>query len=179
MKKLSYASLKLKVNTDVTTFNFNGNEIEILKYLPIEDKYTLINVTLQNAKEGNIYNQVLLDAYFHLFIIMMYTNITFTDKQREDLLKLYDCLESNGLINLVLMNMDQDEYDQLYQQLIDNMESHLQYDNTAAGIINNIIEKLPERAEEMQKILDNFDQNKFQNVLDFAKAANGGRDINN
>ena len=29
----------------------------------------------------------------------------------------------------------------------------------------------------MKKIVDTFDKDKFQNVLDFARAANGGREI--
>ena len=45
------------------------------------------------------------------------------------------------------------------------------------GVITEIIDNLPLQAEQMQKIVDNFDPQKFQNVLDFAKAANGGREI--
>ena len=37
MAKVSYSSLKLKLNTNVKTFNFNGSEIEVLQYLPVED----------------------------------------------------------------------------------------------------------------------------------------------
>ena len=178
MNKVTYASLKLKINNEVKTFKYGDNTIEVLQYLPIEDKYSLINIALQSAKEGNIYNQVKLEAYFSLYVVMMYTNITFTDKQREDLLKLYDCLESNGIINSVVENMADGEYDLLYQYLTDTMEDSLKYNNTIAGVINNLIESLPAQAEEMQKIVDNFDKEKFQNVLNFAKAANGGREIN-
>ena len=177
MNKVTYAGLKLKVNTDTKTFDFNENKIEVLQYLPIEDKYSLINIALQNAKEGNIYNQVKLEAYFNLYIVMMYTNITFTDKQKEDLLKLYDCLESNGIINSVIENMAEGEYDQLYQYLVDTMNDSLHYNNTTAGVINNLIENLPAQADEMQKIVNNFDKEKFQNVLDFARSANDGRPI--
>ena len=178
MNKVTYASLKLKVDTDVKTFDYNGNLIEVLQYLPIEDKISLINIILQNSKEGNIYNLVKVNSYLRLYIVMLYTNLTFTDKQREDLLKLYDCLESNGIIEKVIDNMADGEYNDLYSFLYSTIEDRNKYENTAAGIINNIIEKLPEQAEQMQKIVDNFDQTKFQNVLDFAKAANGGRDIN-
>lgn len=177
MNKVTYASLKLKVNTDVKTFKHENSEIEVLQYLPIEDKYSLINISLQSAKEGNIYNPIKLDAYFHLYIVMMYTNITFTEKQREDLLKLYDCLESNGIITGTLMNMADNEYDKLYHLLQETMEDSLHYNNTVAGVVNNLIENLPAQAEEMQKIVENFDKEKFQNVLDFAKSANGGRPI--
>lgn len=175
--KVSYASLKLKINTEVKTFDFEGNKIEVLQYLPIEDKYSLINIALQSSKEGNIYNQVKLEAIFNLYIVMMYSNITFTDKQKEDLFKLYDCLESNGIINQVIMNMAEGEYKELYNLLSKTLEDRLHYDNTAAGVINNLIESLPAQAEEMQKIVDNFDKEKFKNVLDFAKSANANRPV--
>ena len=177
MNKLTYSSLKLKVNTEVKTFDYEGNKVEVLQYLPLEDKNSLINISLQNAKDGNIYNEVLLDAYFHLYIVMLYTNITFTEKQREDLMKLYDCLESNGIINNTIANMAEGEYDKLYSQLTNVMENRLHYNNTVSGVINNLIETLPAQAEEMQKIVDNFDKTKFQSVIDFAKAANGNRPI--
>lgn len=175
MNKISYTNLKLKVNTDVNTFDFNGNQIEVLKYLPLEDKYDLINLALQSAREEIIYNPIKLEAYFHLYIIMMYTNINFTEKQKEDKVKLYDTLKSNGLIDQVLMNMEEDEYNFLCDSLNQQEEDTLQYQNTIAGVVNNIIENLPVRAEEMQKIVDNFDASKFENVLNFAKAVNNGK----
>ena len=175
--KVSYASLKLKVNTEVKTFDYEGNKIEVLQYLPIEDKYSLINITLQGAKEGNIYNQVKLEAIFNLYLVMIYSNITITEKQKEDLFKLYDCLESNKIIDQVISNMAEDEYNELYDLLNKTIEDKLHYDNTAAGVINNLIESLPAQAEEMQKIVDGFDKEKFQNVLNFAKAANADRPV--
>ena len=64
MSKVSYANLKLKVDTSVDTFDFNNQTIEVLKYLPIEDKYDLIMITLQKAEEDGIYNDIKLDMYF-------------------------------------------------------------------------------------------------------------------
>ena len=113
----------------------------------------------------------------NLYIVMMYTNIVFTEKQKEDPMKLYDYLESNGVINQVIANLAEEEYKKLYNYLQDIMKDSLMYNNTVSGIINNLIETLPARAEEMQKIVDNFDKEKFQNVLNFAKAANGDRPI--
>lgn len=175
MNKISYTNLKLKVNTEVNTFDFNGNQIEVLKYLPLEDKCALINLALQSAKENAIYNPARLEAYFHLYIVILYTNINFTEKQKEDKIKLYDTLKSNGLIDQVLMNMDEDEYSALCEYLNQQESDILNYQNTIAGIIDNIIENLPIRAEEMQKIVNNFDPSKFENVLNFAKSVNNGK----
>ena len=175
MNKVTYSSLKLKLNNEIN--KIEGTDIEVLKYLPTEEKVSLINITLQNAKEGSIYNNVLLDAYFHLYIIMMYSNLTFTDKQKEDPMKLYDILKSNGLIDKILLAMDEEEYNKLNEYLNQQIQDIYQYRNTIGGVINDLIEQLPIKAEEAQKIIENFDPEKFQNVLNFAKAANGDRDI--
>ena len=39
---ISYANMKLKPVTTTHKFEWNGNEIEVLDYLPVEDKYDLI-----------------------------------------------------------------------------------------------------------------------------------------
>ena len=110
MAKVSYANLKLKTNQEVKKFEFNGQEIEVLQYLPTEDKYDLIMTTLQKSEEDGIYNDMKLDVYFHLHLVYMYTNLSFTDKQRENETKIYDTLKSNGFIDNLLINIPEYEY---------------------------------------------------------------------
>ena len=74
MGKVSYANMKLKVKNEVKTFKFQDNDIEVIQYLPVEDKNSLIGATLNKAKEGNLYNPLKLDMYFHLHLIYVYTN---------------------------------------------------------------------------------------------------------
>ena len=82
MGKISYANMKLKVNNEIKTFDFNGNKIEVLSYLPIEDKFDLVMITLQQSLVNEIYNSVKLEIHFNLNLVYMYTNISFTDKQK-------------------------------------------------------------------------------------------------
>lgn len=175
MSKVTYSSLKLKTN--VETNKIEGTEIEVLKYLPIEEKYSLINITLQSAKEGVLYNPVKLDAYFHIYLVMMYSNISFTDKQKEEPLKLYDVLKSNGLLDKIILAIDEEEYNDLIKYLNQQEEDIYHYKNTISGTISEIIEQLPARADELGNIINNFDPTKFKEVIEFAKAANGGRPI--
>lgn len=175
MSKVTYSSLKLKTN--VETNKIEGTEIEVLKYLPIEEKYSLINITLQSAKEGVLYNPVKLDAYFHIYLVMMYSNISFTDKQKEEPLKLYDVLKSNGLLDKIILAIDEEEYNDLIKYLNQQEEDTYHYKNTVSGTISEIIEQLPARADELGNIINNFDPTKFKEVIEFAKAANGGRPI--
>lgn len=177
MAKVSYANLKLKTKEEIKEFDFNGNKIEVLQYLPLQDKIDLIDITCQKAREDRLYSPIKIDAYFHLHLVYLYTNLTFTEKQREDEYKLYDCLMSNGLIDGVLMNMNKKEYESLLDLLNQKIEDELKYNTTAAAIFNQLITDLPKNAEAAKKIMDEFDPKKYQAVVNFATAANGGRPV--
>ena len=177
MEKVTYASLKLKNEVKTESFDFEGRKIEVLQYLPIEDKYSLINITLQKAKEGSIFNPVKIDWFFHLNLIYMYSNLTFTDKQREDEAKLYDTLVTSGLSDAIISKIPESEYETLFSYIETLMQDTLTYKNSISGTLSELVQTLPERAEQMQEIVNNFDPQKYQAVVDFAKAANGGRDI--
>lgn len=175
MSKIAYSKLNLKTDTSIKEVPFNGQIIEVTQYLPWEDKMSLINIVLQKAKEGTEYNPLKLDMYFSIYLVMMYTNITFTDKQREDEFKLANAINSGLLYDTVKDNIPEKELAYISSLLLNTAEARRKNYNSIAGVINDIIENLPVQAEQMQKIVDNFDQEKFQNVLNFAKSVNNGQ----
>ena len=126
---------------------------------------------------NGIYDPIQVDMYFHLHIIYMYTNLSFTDKQKEDEAKLYDLLESNGLIAAVLGVMNEHEYSILYAWIMDKQKKIMKYKNTAGAVLQSVINDLPRNAEAAAQIVQSFDPNKYQEVINFATAANGGRPI--
>lgn len=169
--KVSYAKLNLKINTEVNTFKFKDAEIEVLKYLPIEDKYDLIMVALQKAEEDGIYNELKLDMYFHLYLVYMYTNLSFTEKQKENEAKIFDSLKSNGFFDAFLSTIDENEYNELWNMMTEIKEDTLHYNTTAAAVIQKLITDLPKNAEAAAAIVENFDPEQYQQVINFAKAA--------
>ena len=175
--KVSYANMKLKMNTDVNTFDFGGQKIEVLKYLPAQDKYDLLMITLQKSLENGIYNDFKLNFYFELNLVYMYTNISFTEKQREDEFKIYNNLKSNGFFELFYQALDENEYNELFTQLNIIRKEKTKENRSITSIINKFINDLPSNAEAAAKIVENFNPEQFKNVMEFAKYANGGRDI--
>jgi len=173
MAKVSYASLKLKIEDSVK--KIEGTEIEVLQYLPIEDKYDLIRITLQKSRFEGLNSPIILDMYFHLFIVYMYTNISFTDKQKENEYKIYDSLKSNGLLDKILEAIPENEYNDLITFLSEELELKERYDLSISGLISKVINDLPTNAEAAMKIVDGFDKEKFGNVIDFAKSINNGQ----
>ena len=175
--KVSYANLKLKPISTTSSFEFGGQEIEVLNYLPIEDKYDLVMITLQKAEQDGVYNPLLLDLYFHLHLVYMYTNLSFTDKQKENEPKIYDTLTSNGFFDKFFEVLDEVEYDELMSYIEELQNMTLHYKNTAGAVLQSIIQDLPKNAQAAADIVNNFDPKQYQAVIDFATAANGGRNI--
>ena len=161
------------------TVKLNSLEVKVLQYLPISDKIDIIQIALQKSEESDgLYNELLLDMYFHLHIIFCYTDLEFSDEDLSDLMSLYDRLESHGFISEIMGAMDSDEYKNLVDYLEIYKKEKLGYKHTAAAVISRIIQDLPKNAEMFKEIMESFDPNKYQEVMNFATAANGGRDIN-
>ena len=136
-------------------------------------------ITLQKSLEdNNFYNDFKLNVYFELNLVYMYTNISFTEKQREDEFKLYDNLKSNGFFDLFFENMNENEYNELFNQLNTIKDAMIINKGNVINLLNKVIEDLPANAEAAAKIVENFDPSKLKEVVDFAKYANGGRSIN-
>lgn len=171
MSKIAYSKIGLKVNTEVNKFTFNNQEIEVLHYLPVEDKIDLIEIALQKAEEDGIYNETMLDMYFHLNMVYLYSNITFTEKQKENEPKLYDAMVSSGFMAAFLQAMDEDEYTAVFNDLQRVRASREKYDLSTAAIVKSLIVDLPENAKTAAAIVDGFDPAQFQRLLNFAKAS--------
>ena len=175
---VSYANMRLKVDTSTKVIDLgNGISIEVLNYLPINEKFNLIEKTLEKSYENNIYNPVKLDMYFALNLVYLYSNISFTDKQREDENKLYDVLQSNGVLDKIIDAIDDEEYNYLYTLLVETEEKRNEYGKSLIGIIDAMSSTISRDGQKLNEIVNQFDPNQFKNVLEFAQAANGNRPI--
>ena len=105
----------------------------------------------------------------------MYTNLSFTDKQRENELKLYDVLKSNGFIDLMLSHINDTEYTELQYYIDKYVEDNLTFKNTAGAVLQSVINDLPMNAQAAMDIVNSFDKTKYQEVINFANEANGNR----
>ena len=171
MASVSFTNLKLTVDKSVNTFDFNGVKIEVLKYLPIEDKKDLIQIAMQKSYEDGLYNDILLDVYFHLNLVYLYTNLNITDKQKEDEFKLFDKINSSGLMSAILDAMDEDEYEYLRNSLEKSIADQMKFKNSAAAVLQSVIQDLPANAAAAADIVNNWDASKFQSVQDMVNLA--------
>jgi hypothetical protein len=103
MSKISFSKFNLKKIDEIKIIKVNDIDIEVKQYLPINEKLDLIGRVISGAHDQNNFsNPIKLDVLSTLEIIMAYTNITFTDKQKEDVAKLYDLLTENGVAAQVM-----------------------------------------------------------------------------
>lgn len=175
---MNYSDLNLKINTDTKCISIlPGQDINILQYAPIEDKNSIIQMAIQNSEENGVYNLLKLDMYWQMYIVFTYTDIAFTDEEKADIVKIYDEFVSNGIMDAILNNINQDEILYIKNKIKDTLEAKIKYRNTIASVLNSFVENLPVNAEAAKNIIDKFDPESFQKVLKFATAANGNRPI--
>lgn len=137
--KPTFAKMNLKINTSVNTLMIGEQEIEIKQYLPIDAKLELISRVLSSAADDNNFaNPIKLDVFTNLELVFTYTNIQFTDKQKEDLVKLYDILESNGIFNIIIENIPKGEYTSIIEGVELCADAIYSYRNSVMGILENI-----------------------------------------
>lgn len=172
MAKLSFSKLGLTKNNNIKNVEYNGQNIEIKQYLPINDKIalvaTILNYTLNNG-ENRFPNPIQVEVFTVLECINKYTNINFTDKQKEDPAKLYDLIISSGLWDLILDNINKIDYGLLLKFINETIESYYKYHNSVFGIIESInrdYEQLNLDAKEIQeKLADPENMSLLKDVL--------------
>ena len=140
MAKVAFTKLGLKRKDEVKTVNVNNNVIEVKQYLPINDKLALISrvINLSHYSSNNFANPVQVEVIGTIEIIAAYTNLSFTEKQKEDYAKLYDLLEENGITKDLIGAIPEDEYAFLIDGINDSIEAVYKYQNSVLGILETV-----------------------------------------
>lgn len=156
MAKVPFTKLKCKINENEIPVQIGEETIFVKQYLSIQDKLGLIGRVVEFAHEqdNNFSNPVKAGVYRDLEIVFTYTNISFTDKQKEDLPKLYDMLYSSGVIKAIIDNIPQDEYMSIVCGINDSVEAIYKYQNSALGILDGIKNNYSETSFDVAKLQD-------------------------
>jgi hypothetical protein len=138
MAKQTFSKLNLKINNSISTIIINDIEIEVKKYLPMNEKIELVaNVINAAADDNNFANPMKLEIFTALEIIYAYTNLSFTEKQKEDPAKLYDLLLTNGVISEV-SNRISDEKIIIEKYVTECANAIYTYRNSILGLLETI-----------------------------------------
>ena len=142
MAKIAFSKLGLTKDKldEFQTVEFNDQTVEVKQYLPIAEKAELISRVLNNSVDDNAgyYNNLKLDMWLALEIVYAYSNINFTEKQKQDPMKLYDLLSSNKLLNLIIGLVPESEFYYLTKVTHELATAIYTYRNSALGILDSI-----------------------------------------
>lgn len=177
MAKASFSKLKIKLNIEVDTFEWNGVTVEVKQYLSADNKRDLVDIALQKTKTNGLYHPVLLTAYTALNIVYLYTNVDFTEKQKEDELKLYDMMYSSGFLDEVMNRIPFTEIDAIEDFIEIRRKELIEYTNSFGGIFKTFVDELPQNAESAVQAFKELDTNKMNDLLSFVKNTNGVKDV--
>ena len=142
MAKISYTKLgigKEELNK-VQTVEYNDQTIEVKQYLPVAEKSELITRVLNNSvdEDNGYYNLLKMDMRLALEIVYAYSNINFTEKQKEDSAKLYDMLNASKVLNLIIGLIPEGEFYYLNKTVHEMANNIVAYRNSAMGIMERI-----------------------------------------
>lgn len=142
MAKIAFSKLGLTKDKldEFQTVEFNDQTVEVKQYLPVAEKAELISRVLNNSvdDDAGYYNNLKLDMWLALEIVYAYSNISFTEKQKSDPMKLYDLLSSNKLLNLIIGLVPESEFYYLTKVTHELATAIYTYRNSALGILDSI-----------------------------------------
>lgn len=140
MAKVPFTKFKCKINIDTISIVIGNEEVLVKQYLPIQDKLALVGtvVELAHMQDENYSNPIKAAAFRDLYVVEAYTNITFSDKQKEDPAKLYDLLVSSGIMSKVISAIPEEEYMSICNGVFDTIEAVYKYQNSVVGILDTI-----------------------------------------
>lgn len=139
MAKPTFAKMGLKAKNDIKTIMIGEQEVEVKQYLPVQKKLELISKVANFSSDvNNFANPVKVEVFFDLEVVFAYTNIAFTEKQKEDLVKLYDLLKENKIFDIIIEAIPEEEYDSLWADTWSCISEIYKYQNSILGLLDII-----------------------------------------
>jgi hypothetical protein len=172
MAKIAFSKLNLKPKYDeAVPVQIGDTTISVKKYVSIQEKLRIIGDIVAKAYNPDLNgdNPLLLDALFALEMIDAYSDIVFTDKQKEDFFKTYDALASNGIVDIIMDTIPEEEVDTVYDAIIRTNENFYSYKHSVMGVLNAILTDYDTtnlKAEDIQKLLDSDKLAFLKEVMD-------------
>lgn len=149
-------------NRENKTINFNDNIIQITSYLPANEKYNLIITILSKSDETDLFNNFKTKFYFDLNLVLMYSNIIFSEEDKQDELQLYDTLKKSGLMDMIIDAIPENEKADLWENIINIQKEMINYRRSLSALITQVADKI----NSIQQTLEKLDFNQIKTVLE-------------
>ena len=158
MAKPTYAKLKLSSNINPKELEWGEQKIEVKQYLSIQDKLKMITEILGlTADDNRFYNVGRLKVFKALKMLEYYTNLSITDKQKEDPIKLYDELMVSDFFDAVENLIPDMELKEINDILYDTIDQVYKYQNSAYGIMEAVSQDYSNLDFDIEKLKNNLE----------------------
>lgn len=144
MAKVPFSKLQAKVNGEVTRnfyYNLAGEEVyyEVKHYLPFVEKLELVSRIINNSiDDSGFYNPMRVKMYMTLEVVYAYTNLSFTEKMKEDPFKLYDILVSTGIFTDIVNVIREKDWAEIQDNVWSTIKNIYDYKNSVMGILETV-----------------------------------------
>jgi len=144
MAKVPFSKLQAKVDggaTSVFYYNLAGEEVyyEVKHYLPFKEKLELVsNIINKSIDDNGFYNPMRVKFNMVLEITYAYTNLSFTEKMKEDPFKLYDILVSTGIFTDIVDVIREKDWQEIQENVWSTINNIYQYNNSVMGILDTL-----------------------------------------
>ena len=136
MAKVGLTKLGLSVNKNVEEISWNGQIIEVKQYLPSNEKLEVCSKIInESVDDQNFYNPGRVAIFQAIETLLAYTNISVTDKQKEDPCKLFDLLHSSGLAAQIYATIPENELGAIQSIVEATIHNIYEYKNSVLGIL--------------------------------------------
>ena len=144
MAKVPFSKLQASVDgcaTGISYCNKAGEDIlyEVKHYLPIKEKLELVSKIInQSVDENNFYNPMRVKIFMVLEIVYAYTNLSFTEKMKEDPFKLYDILVSTGIFTDIVNVISEKDWAEIQDNVWSTIKNIYDYKNSVMGVLEAV-----------------------------------------
>ena len=146
MAKVPFSKLQASVNgcdATIAYANKSGEDVryEVKHYLPIKEKLDLVSrIINQSIDDNGFYNPMRVKLFMTLEVVYAYTNLSFTEKMKEDPFKLYDILVSTGIFSDIIGVIHEQDWVDIQENVWETIDNIYKYKNSVMGILDTIKE---------------------------------------
>ena len=172
MAKVPFSKLQACVDGGANRcsyYNKAGEEIyyEVKHYLPFAEKLALVERIVNQSVDANgFYSPMRVKLYIVLEVVYAYTNLSFTEKMKEDPFKLYDILVSSGIFAEIVDCIREKDWSEIQENVWSTIKNIYEYKNSVMGILENISNDYSELSLEAANIQKKLVEG---NGIDFLK----------
>ena len=166
MSKVPFTKLSLSKDTSIKILEWKDQKIEVKQYLPVAEKLDLISRILNLSGYDHVfYNPCKVEIFELIEIILTYTNINVTDKQSEDILKLYDLFISSGFADKVKEVIPDEELNYIDDSVQATIKEIYRYRDSAMGVMNQIVQDYKDVDLDARKITEQLSNNENLSLI--------------